>query len=133
MKITDIQIYKTSSAKIVANAVVTFDDEVTVKDIKIVNGATGLFVGLPSREYIDKEGNKKYANIVEFNKAVENELKSKIIDAYEGKGGGAKSGATAKSSVPASYRQQAAASTKTTKPSPVKTVQEPSDEWGDEF
>ena len=35
-----------------------------IRDLKLIDGPNGEFVGFPSREFTDKEGVKKYTNIV---------------------------------------------------------------------
>lgn len=59
MAITDIRIKKVDgNSKVVAKASVTFDNAFVVHGFSIVNGAKGLFVGMPrfknkDGEYID--------------------------------------------------------------------------------
>ena len=51
MNITDIRIRKIESeGKMKAIASVTFDDMFVVHDMKIIEGATGLFIAMPSRK-----------------------------------------------------------------------------------
>ena len=49
-----------------------------INDCKLVEGANGLFAGMPSREYTDRQGQKKYQPIIwikdtDFIKAVTEE------------------------------------------------------------
>lgn len=59
MAITDIRIKKVDgNSKVVAKASVTFDNAFVIHGFSIVNGAKGLFVGMPTfknkdGEYID--------------------------------------------------------------------------------
>lgn len=57
MKITDIRvrIVKKSDSKLKAVASVTFDDCFVVHDIKIIEGADGNFITMPSRKANDGE------------------------------------------------------------------------------
>lgn len=52
MEITDVRIrfVKDSTDRLKAFCSVTFDDQFVVRDIKIVDGANGLFVAMPSRK-----------------------------------------------------------------------------------
>lgn len=56
MKITRIQITLAGSPsdKLLAFAVVTFDDCFVVHDIKIIQGAKGVFVAMPSHKITDR-------------------------------------------------------------------------------
>jgi stage V sporulation protein G len=51
MKITDVRIFRKESddRKLRAFAIMTLDDAFVVRDIKIIEGAKGLFVAMPSR------------------------------------------------------------------------------------
>ena len=56
MQITDIRIRKSErNGKIKAVASVTFDNEFVVHDIKVLEGAKGLFIAMPSRKISDGE------------------------------------------------------------------------------
>ena len=56
MQITDIRIRKSErNGKIKAVASVTFDNEFVVHDIKVLEGAKGLFSAMPSRKTSDGE------------------------------------------------------------------------------
>ena len=51
MKITDVRIRKLpSEGKMKAIVSVTFDEEVVIHDIKIIEGAESLFIAMPSRK-----------------------------------------------------------------------------------
>ena len=56
MQITDIRIRKSErNGKIKAVASVTFDNDFVVHDIKVLEGAKGLFIAMPSRKTSDGE------------------------------------------------------------------------------
>ena len=64
MTITDVRIRlitnnKESKGKMRAVASMTFDDEFVIHDIKVIEGAKGLFVTMPSR----KDGNDNYVDV----------------------------------------------------------------------
>lgn len=51
MKITDVRIRKLpDEGKMKAIVSVTFDDEIVIHDIKIIEGADSLFIAMPSRK-----------------------------------------------------------------------------------
>lgn len=63
MKIKDFR--KVSLGKTLAFFSLEWDDDLTINDMKIVEGRNGIFVSAPSREYLDKKTNqKKWASIV---------------------------------------------------------------------
>jgi len=66
-------------SKIKAFFSVEFPGKLTINDCKMVEGKNGIFVAMPSREYTNKQGEKKWQNIV----YVEQELLNKINVAAE--------------------------------------------------
>lgn len=52
MNITEVRIFikETGDKKLRAFATITLDDQFVVRDIKIIDGAKGLFVAMPSRK-----------------------------------------------------------------------------------
>jgi len=56
MQITDIRIRKIyAEGKMKAIVSVTFDDELVIHDIKIIEGQSGMFIAMPSRRTPDGE------------------------------------------------------------------------------
>jgi stage V sporulation protein G len=55
MKITEVRIFPTESrdGKLKAFATVTFDDWFVVRNVKVIQGNSGLFVAMPSRKAMD--------------------------------------------------------------------------------
>ena len=55
MKITEVRIFPTKSkdGRLKAYATMTFDDWFVVRNVKIIQGNTGLFVAMPSRKAMD--------------------------------------------------------------------------------
>lgn len=64
MKITDVKFNSVESGNLLAFATVTFDDSVTVKGFRILEGDDGPFVGCPSEK--GKDG--KYYPTITFDK-----------------------------------------------------------------
>ena len=55
MRITDVKVKLAhGDEKLLAFASVTFDNCFVVRDIKVIQGATGLFVAMPSRKITDR-------------------------------------------------------------------------------
>lgn len=60
MQITDVRIKLLNiDNRLKAIASVTFDDEIVIHDIKVIEGEEGLFLAMPSR----KVGNDRYRDI----------------------------------------------------------------------
>ena len=81
MMITDvrIRIVKKDDAKLKAVASITIDDCFVVHDIKVIEGAEGNFIAMPSRKTPDGE----YKDIAHpINVATREEIKSLILSAY---------------------------------------------------
>lgn len=55
MKITEVRIFPTESrdGKLKAFAAMTFDDWFVVRNVKVIQGTSGLFVAMPSRKALD--------------------------------------------------------------------------------
>jgi stage V sporulation protein G len=86
MQLTDIRIRKTTGeGKLKAYVSVTFDDCFVVHNVKIIEGASGTFVAMPSR----KGKNGEYKDIAHpINPDFRGELQRKILDNYVKDGGG---------------------------------------------
>lgn len=55
-----------------------------VHGIRVVDGEKGLFAAMPQRSYEDKDGNKKYAAVVQpTSKESASNLNSAVVSAYE--------------------------------------------------
>jgi len=80
MKITDIRIRKIDSeGKMKAVLSVTFDNEIVIHDIKIIESANGLFIAMPSRKTPDGE----YKDIAHpINSEVREGLQKAILEKY---------------------------------------------------
>lgn len=93
MEITDVQIrlVRRPTDRLRAFCNVTFDDEFVIRDMKIVDGANGLFVAMPSRKVnagegdVDNEGRQRqYRDIAHpITTAFREKLQERVLDAYE--------------------------------------------------
>lgn len=81
VKITDVRVRKlTKEGKLKAVVSVTFDDELVVHDIKVIEGEKGLFIAMPSRKSSDGE----YRDIAHpINAATREVLQATILEKYE--------------------------------------------------
>jgi stage V sporulation protein G len=79
MDITDVRIFPVEEKKVKAYASVVFDNCFIVRDIKVINGDTKLFVAMPSRKM--KDGS--YRDIVHpINSNTRHSIELSVIEAY---------------------------------------------------
>ncbi len=66
MKITEVRIFPTESkdGKLKAFATMTFDDWFVVRNVKVIQGNSGLFVAMPSRKAVEACGKCRFKNVV---------------------------------------------------------------------
>lgn len=93
MEITDVQIrlVRRPTDRLRAFCNVTFDEEFVIRDMKIVDGANGLFVAMPSRKVTagesdtDGEGrSRQYRDIAHpITTSFREKLQQRILEAYE--------------------------------------------------
>lgn len=82
VNITDVQIYPTTEDKLKAYAVITIDGCFVVRDIKIIEGHTGLFVAMPAKK--KKDGT--YKDVAHpLNQETREFIEQKILGAYHEK------------------------------------------------
>lgn len=55
MKITEVRLFIVNDVKLKAYGIITLDDVFLVRDLKIIQGNTGLFVAMPTRKQKDGE------------------------------------------------------------------------------
>ena len=81
MQITDVRVRKVAKeGKMRAVVSITIDDEVVVHDIKVIEGAKGLFIAMPSRKASDGE----YRDIAHpINSDTRDMIQKLILKAYE--------------------------------------------------
>ena len=82
MKITDVRVrfVKKDDSKLKAVASVTFDDCFVIHDIKIIEGAEGFFIAMPSRKAADGE----YRDIAHpIKPEMREELVKAVLTAFE--------------------------------------------------
>jgi stage V sporulation protein G len=80
VKITEVRITLRDEDKLKAFASITFDDCFVVRGLKVINGAQGYFVSMPSRKR--KDGT--YQDIAHpINNEMRKEIEDKVLDAFE--------------------------------------------------
>ena len=80
MIITDIRIRRLDSGRLKAAASVTFDNELVVHDIKIIEGQDKRFLAMPSKKLSDGT----YIDLVHpINKDMRAKIESAVLDKYQ--------------------------------------------------
>lgn len=80
MEITEVRIFPVNEDKLKAYATVTFDDCFVVRDLKVINGNSGLFVAMPSKKR--KDGTFK--DIAHpLNNDFRTQIENAVLEAYE--------------------------------------------------
>lgn len=79
MEVTEVRIFLADEERLKAYVTVTFDNCFVVRDLKIINGNTGLFVAMPSKK--KKDGS--YKDIAHpINSDFRTYLESLILEKY---------------------------------------------------
>lgn len=80
MQITDVRIKVLNiDNRLKAIASVTFDDEIVIHDIKVIEGQEGLFLAMPSRRI----GNDKYRDIAHpISSPAREKIETAVINKY---------------------------------------------------
>ncbi len=69
--------------KLKAIASVSFDKMYVIKNLRVVDGNKGLFVGMPQEEYTDKQGSPKKSNIFfPTTNLAKCDLEDAVLEAY---------------------------------------------------
>jgi stage V sporulation protein G len=80
MEITDVKIYPVSERKVKAYASVVFDECFIIRDLKVIDGDSKLFVAMPSKKM--KDGS--YRDTVHpLNSETRQRIESRVLDAYD--------------------------------------------------
>lgn len=80
MKVTEVKIYPVNEDRLRAYVTITLDNCFVVRDLKIINGNTGLFVAMPSKKRKDGQ----FRDIAHpLNQETRDELERMIFEAYE--------------------------------------------------
>lgn len=89
MEITEIKIFPVNEEKLKAYVTIILDNCFVIRDLKVINGNTGLFVAMPSKKR--KDG--VYKDIAHpLNMETREKMENQILKAYDAelkKGGGA--------------------------------------------
>lgn len=80
MKITEVKVFPVNEDRLKAYVTITFDDCFVVRDLKVIQGPTGLFVAMPSKKRKDGQ----FRDIAHpLNQETRNEIEDRVFEAYE--------------------------------------------------
>jgi len=80
VEITNVRISLRSEEKLKAFANITFDDAFVVRGLKVINGANGYFVSMPSR----KRADGSHQDVCHpLNNEARKQIEDKVLEAYE--------------------------------------------------
>ncbi len=80
MEITEVKVFPVNEERLKAYVTIIFDNCFVVRDLKIINGNTGLFVAMPSKKR--KDGT--FRDIAHpLNSEMRSAMEKQILDHYE--------------------------------------------------
>ena len=80
MKITEVKVFPVNEERLKAYVTITLDDCFVVRDLKVINGNTGLFVAMPSKKRKDGQ----FKDIAHpLNQETREEIEQKVFAAYK--------------------------------------------------
>ena len=84
MEITGVKIYPVSEKKVKAYASIVFDECFIVRDLKVIDGDSKLFVAMPSKKM--KDGS--YRDTAHpLNSSMREMIESRVLEAFHGQPG----------------------------------------------
>jgi stage V sporulation protein G len=80
MKITEVKVFAVNEDRLKAYISITIDGVFVVRDLKIIQGTSGLFVAMPSKKRKDGQ----FRDVAHpLNQETRNEIEDAIFEAYE--------------------------------------------------
>jgi stage V sporulation protein G len=80
MEITEVKVYPVNEERLKAYVSLTFDNCFVVRDLKIINGVSGLFVAMPSKKRKDGQ----FKDIAHpLNQETRKMIEDAVFNAYE--------------------------------------------------
>ena len=73
MEVTEVRVFPVEEEKLKAYVTIIFDDCFVIRDLKVINGKSGLFVAMPSRK-------RKDGSFKDLAHPLDNETRKKIED-----------------------------------------------------
>ncbi len=80
MNITDVKVYPVDEDKLKAYVTITLDHCFVIRDLKVIHGASGLFIAMPAKRRMDGT----YKDIAHpLNADTRNQMERTILSEYE--------------------------------------------------
>jgi len=80
MKITEVKVFPVNEDRLKAYVSITIDGSFVVRDLKVIQGTSGLFVAMPSKKRKDGQ----FRDIAHpLNQETRNMIEDMVFDAYE--------------------------------------------------
>ncbi len=80
MDVTEVKVFPVNEERLKAYVTVTFDDSFIIRDVKVIQGNSGLFVAMPSRKR--KDGT--FRDIAHpLNNEARRRIEGVVLDEYE--------------------------------------------------
>lgn len=80
MKITEVKVFPVNEERLKAYVSITIDNSFVVRDLKVIQGTTGLFVAMPSKKRKDGQ----FRDIAHpLNQETRDEIEDLVFAAYE--------------------------------------------------
>ena len=80
MKITEVKVFPVNEDRLKAYVSITIEDSFVVRDLKIIQGPSGLFVAMPSKKRKDGQ----FRDIAHpLNQETRTHIEDKVFEAYE--------------------------------------------------
>lgn len=80
MTITEVKVFPVNEDRLKAYVAITIDNSFVIRDLKIIQGTSGLFVAMPSKKRKDGQ----FRDIAHpLNQETRNEIEDAIFEAYE--------------------------------------------------
>lgn len=80
MKITEVKVFAVNEDRLKAYVSITIDDCFVIRDLKVIQGPSGLFVAMPSKKRKDGQ----FRDIAHpLNQETRNQIEDAVFDAFE--------------------------------------------------
>lgn len=80
MEITEVKVFPVNEERLKAYVSITFDNSFVVRDLKIIQGTSGLFVAMPSKKRKDGQ----FKDVAHpLNQETREMIENAVFDAYE--------------------------------------------------
>ena len=80
MDVTEVRVFPVAEDRLKAYVTITFDDCFVIRDLKVINGNSGLFVAMPSKRRKDRS----YRDTAHpLNNQTRHMIESRVLEEYQ--------------------------------------------------